>query len=143
LNIADFHLCCDIETLFVTLNYGGCMALANHFSRDRIGGRLRVRTEPKGFQMSFFKKLFGGGGEAAAPKAARSAEHKGFTIEARPYKEGGQFQLAGVISKEIDGVRKEHKYVRADRFTSLEEAAEIALVKGRQIIDEQGERLLG
>ncbi len=94
--------------------------------------------------MSFFKKLFGGGGgAAAAPKSVKSAEHKGFTIEARPYKEGGQFQLAGVISKEIDGVRKEHSYVRADRFTSIDEAAEITLVKGRQIIDEQGERLLG
>ena len=32
--------------------------------------------------MSFFKKLFGGGGgTAAAPKAVKSAEHKGFTIE--------------------------------------------------------------
>ena len=91
--------------------------------------------------MSFFKKLFGGGGTPAAPKAVKSAEHKGFTIEAKPYKEGGQFQLAGVISKEIDGVRKEHKYVRADRFTSIDEAAEIALVKGRQIIDEQGENI--
>ena len=58
--------------------------------------------------MSFFKKLFGGGGGSAAePKAVKSAEHKGFTIEARPCKEGGQFQLAGVISKEIDGARKE------------------------------------
>ena len=93
--------------------------------------------------MSFFKKLFGGGGAAAEDKPVKSAEHKGFTIEARPYKEGGQFQLAGVISKEIDGVRKEHRFVRADRFTSIDEAAEIALVKGRQIIDEQGERLLG
>ena len=91
--------------------------------------------------MSFFKKLFGGGGTPAAPKAVKSAEHKGFTIEARPYKEGGQFQLAGVISKEIDGARKEHNFVRADRFTSLEEAADIALVKGRQIIDEQGENI--
>ena len=92
--------------------------------------------------MSFFKKLFGGGGGAAAPpKSVKSAEHKGFTIEAMPYKEGGQFQLAGVISKEIDGVRKEHRYVRADRFTSIDEAAEIALVKGRQIIDEQGENI--
>ena len=91
--------------------------------------------------MSFFKKLFGGGGAATAPKSVKSAEHKGFTIEAQPYKEGGQFQLAGVISKEIDGVRKEHKYVRADRFTSIDEAAEIALVKGRQIIDEQGENI--
>jgi hypothetical protein len=95
----------------------------------------------KDFAMSFFKKLFGGGGAAAAPKSVKSAEHKGFTIEARPYKEGGQFQLAGVISKEIDGVRKEHSYVRADRFTSIDEAAEIALVKGRQIIDEQGENI--
>ena len=93
--------------------------------------------------MSFFKKLFGGGGgaTAAAPKSVKSAEHKGFTIEARPYKEGGQFQLAGVISKEIDGARKEYSYVRADRFTSIDEAADIALVKGRQIIDEQGEKI--
>ena len=93
--------------------------------------------------MSFFKKLFGGGGggAAAVPKSVKSAEHKGFTIEARPYKEGGQFQLAGVISKEIDGVRKEHSYVRADRFTSIDEAAEIAVVKGRQIIDEQCENI--
>ena len=91
--------------------------------------------------MSFFKKLFGGGGAVAGAKPVKSAEHKGFTIEAQPYKEGGQFQLAGVISKEIDGVRKEHKYVRADRFTSIDEAAEIALVKGRQIIDEQGENI--
>ncbi len=93
--------------------------------------------------MSFFKKLFGGGGAAKADAAAKQAEHKGFTIEARPYKEGGQFQLAGVISKEIDGVRKEHKYIRADRFTSRDDAADIALAKGRQIIDEQGERLFG
>ena len=91
--------------------------------------------------MSFFKKLFGGGGAAKPVAAVKTAEHNGFTIEARPYKEGGQFQLAGVISKEIDGVRREHKYIRADRFTSIDEAADIALVKGRQIIDEQGERL--
>ena len=67
--------------------------------------------------MSFLKKLFGGGSDGGAAAAAKSAEYKGFTIEARPYKEGGQFQLAGVIAKEIDGVRKEHKFVRADRFT--------------------------
>ena len=91
--------------------------------------------------MSFFKKLFGGGGAAAAPKSVKAAEHKGFTIEARPYKEGGQFQLEGIISKDIDGVRKVHSYVRADRFTSIDEAADIALVKGRQIIDEQGENI--
>jgi hypothetical protein len=91
--------------------------------------------------MSFFKKLFGGGG--SAPKPGKTAEHKGFTIEAQPYKEGGQYQLAGTISKDVAGVRKAHRFVRADRFTTEEEAADFALSKGRQIIDEQGERLLG
>lgn len=94
--------------------------------------------------MSFLKSLFGGGKSAAgaSPVAtAKTAEHKGFTIEAQPYMEGGQYQLAGVISKEIDGTRREHRFVRADRFAGLEEAADFAIVKGRQIIDEQGDRL--
>ena len=69
--------------------------------------------------MSFFKSLFGGGGKAPKqPKQAKQAEHKGFIIEARPYKEGGQYQLAGLISKEIGGARKEYRFVRADRFTT-------------------------
>lgn len=94
--------------------------------------------------MSWLKNLFGGGASSGgAPKSLKSAEHKGFTIEAQPYKEGGQFQLAGLISKEVDGARKEHRFVRADRFTSIDEAADFAISKGRQIIDEQGERLFG
>ena len=117
------------------------MTLGNYFPGNGIGVRLRGRQARKDSTMSFFKKLFGGGGTPAAPKAVKSAEHKGFTIEARPYKEGGQFQLAGVISKEIEGQRKEHSFVRADRFTSLDEAADIAVLKGRQIIDEQGEKI--
>mgnify|MGYP006359768061 CR=1 FL=1 len=90
--------------------------------------------------MSFWKKLFSPSA-AAEEKSAASAEHKGFSIEAQPYKEQGQWQLAGVISKEVDGVRREHRFVRADRFASKDEAAELALSKGRQIIDEQGANL--
>ena len=92
--------------------------------------------------MSFLKSLFGGGKSGAASAApARTAEHKGFTIEARPFKEGGQFQLCGVIAKTVDGVGKVHRFVRADRFSDLDEAAEITLNKGRQIIDERGEKV--
>jgi hypothetical protein len=46
-----------------------------------------------------------------------------------------------VVSKVIDGVYKEHKFIRADRFASLDEAVDCSLSKGRQMIDEQGERL--
>ncbi len=93
--------------------------------------------------MSFWKKLFGGSGSGASEPAgpARSAEHKGFTIEARPYQEGGQYQVAGTISKEVGDEMKEHRFIRADRFPTQDEAADFALLKGRQIIDQQGDRL--
>ncbi len=90
--------------------------------------------------MSFLKKLFGGGAEKeAAP--AKSLEYKGFTIAATPYKDSGQYQTCGVISQEKEGVRREHKFIRADRFASFDEAVEFSFSKGRQIIDQQGGRL--
>ena len=94
--------------------------------------------------MSFLKSLFGRkaeGGSPTAPAAVKEVEHNGFLIRAMPYREGGQFQTAGVIEKEVDGVKKEHRFVRADRFGSVEEAADFALAKGRQIVDERGERM--
>ena len=93
--------------------------------------------------MSFLKKLFGGGGAAKAVAPAKSLEYKGFTIAATPFKDGGQFQTCGVISKEIGGARKEHKFIRADRFQSADEATEFSVKKGCQIVDEQGGRLFG
>lgn len=93
-------------------------------------------------EMSILKSLFGGGKGNAASAAKARAEHKGFLIEATPYLEAGQYQLAGVISREVDGVKRDHRFVRADRFTSVEEAAARALDKGRQLVDEQGDGLL-
>jgi len=94
--------------------------------------------------MSFLKTLFGlrdkQEGETAA-SVAREIEHKGFTIQATPYKDGGHYQTSGVVAKDIGGVRKEHRFIRADRFSSLDEAIDCSLNKGRQIVDEQGERL--
>jgi hypothetical protein len=92
--------------------------------------------------MSFLKKLFGGGG-AAEPAAGKSESYKDFLIRATPYKEGAQFQLCGVIEKEIGGEKKEHRFIRADKFGGMDEAVSFTLSKGRQIIDEQGDRLFG
>lgn len=95
--------------------------------------------------MSFLKLLFGWGGkreeEEAEPQVAREAEHKGFLIRATPFKSEGQYQTAGTISKEIAGAVKEHRFIRADRFSTLDAAVDVALSKGRQIVDEQGDRL--
>jgi len=89
--------------------------------------------------MSFLKRLFGG--KSAEETVGKPEEHKGFTIRATPFSQEGQFQTCGVISKEIGGEVKEHRFVRADRFPSADLAAEHALRKGRQIIDEQGEAI--
>jgi hypothetical protein len=97
-----------------------------------------------GAAMSFLKSLFGRRAtseEAKAPDPAHALEYKGFVIRAAPFKNEGQYQTAGSIEKEIDGVMKEHKFLRADRHAGFEDAVSFTLFKGRQIIDEQGERL--
>jgi len=95
---------------------------------------------------SFLKRWFGGGAaaETESPDTAPTAkqiEHEGFVIRATPYKEGGQFQLCGVIEKEVAGELKSHRYIRAEKFAGLDDAVEMTLMKGRQIVDQNGERV--
>ncbi|MHB1103612.1 MAG: HlyU family transcriptional regulator [Devosia sp.] len=92
--------------------------------------------------MSFWKKIFGGGDEDSSESAAASGPHeeyKGFTIRASLLPAGSEYQLSGSIEKEVGGTVKRHDFVRADRFSSKDEARSFTLAKGRQIIDEQGE----
>ncbi|MBV5265171.1 HlyU family transcriptional regulator [Pinisolibacter aquiterrae] len=92
--------------------------------------------------MSLLKRLFGRSSDAPTlPAAAPSVEFDGFTVRATPYPEAGQFQLCGVISKEIGGVVKEHRFVRADRFTDMDTAVEMTFTKARLIIAQSGGRL--
>jgi hypothetical protein len=95
--------------------------------------------------MSFLKKLFGIGGEGAGPEpeASEAQEYKGFTIRATPFKADSQYQTCALITKDIDGVAKEHRLIRADRFAALDAAVDVSFRKARQMIDEQGERLFG
>ncbi len=83
--------------------------------------------------MAFWSKWFSS--STAEEKPVKQLEYKGFVIEAAPYKEAGQWQLAGTISK--DG--KSHRFVRADKFTDRDEAADIALSKGQLIVDQLGD----
>jgi hypothetical protein len=87
--------------------------------------------------MSFWKKLFGGSPAVGPVAAVNSLEYKGYLIEARPFKEGGQYQLAGRITK--DG--REHNFIRADKFSDADSAAEIAISKGQLIVDQMGEKM--
>ncbi|KKC31290.1 HlyU family transcriptional regulator [Devosia psychrophila] len=94
--------------------------------------------------MSFWKNLFGGGSSNAEPagdKVLGEEGYKGFLIKAIEMKAGSELQLAGTIEKDIGGELKSYRFVRADRMSSRDDLTALALAKGRQIIDEQGEAI--
>lgn len=88
---------------------------------------------------NFFKSVFSGG---AAARPSEPVEYKGFSIEAAPINEDGKFRTAGFISGEVDGETRRIQFIRADQNAALEMAIEHSITKGRQIIDEQGSKLL-
>jgi len=94
---------------------------------------------------NLFKSIFGNSSPAeAASEATReeSIEYKSFTITPDPIAEGGQFRTAGTIGRTVDGEEKQSTFIRADNHASRDLAIEHSIGKGRQIVDEQGDRLL-
>jgi hypothetical protein len=92
--------------------------------------------------MSLLRALFGRRAPEAAEKVSDPVEYKGFVLRAAPYKNsGGHYQTAGLIEREVEGVRKEHRFIRADAYASYDDAVNFTLNKARQIVDLQGERI--
>jgi hypothetical protein len=94
----------------------------------------------------FLKGLFGGGKGGAGrggdePARGEPVAYKDYQIVPAPMRQGGQFLTSGFIAKDFPDGRKEHRFVRADTHGSAEDAAAFAVQKGRQIIDEQGDRI--
>ena len=95
---------------------------------------------------SFFSKLFGrsdntetkGGEGGNAPKAETYGE---CLIKATPMREGSQFRLAGSIEKMVGGETAVRTFIRADLFTSEQDAIDATLRKAHQIIDQNGPSL--
>jgi hypothetical protein len=92
--------------------------------------------------MSFWKRLFGkSSGGASGSFAGETREYSGHVIHAEPIKDNGQWRLAGRITKDVDGETKEHKFVRADLFSSRDDAVSFAFQKGELIIQQMGKTL--
>ena len=93
--------------------------------------------------MSFLKKLFGGGSSGGSAPAGpkKQIDYNGYVIAATPYKEAGQWQTCGTVSKAIGGETKEHRFIRADRFADEDSAADHAIMKGQQMVDQMGDRI--
>ena len=84
------------------------------------------------------------GGASAVPQAKPASEpeiYQDCQIFAEPIREGNQYRLAGRIVKTVDGAVLERSFIRADVFTSLEDAQSGAIRKAQQIIDQNGASL--
>ena len=92
------------------------------------------------FLQSLFSKFSGGGKPSMAP-AVRAAEPELYgdcRIFAEPMREGNQFRLAGRIEKDVDGEVLTRSFIRADLFTTEDDAVEYTRRKAQQIIDQNG-----
>lgn len=76
-----------------------------------------------------------------APAVEEPVAYKGYMVRPAPQPEGTQWLVAGVITKTVGDVVKEHQFVRGDTYPSRESAVEFSLYKGRQIIDLEGDRI--
>ena len=101
---------------------------------------------------SFFSNILSIFGGPAKPDAAASAPAKSAgqsqayadcTIFATPQREGNQFRLAGRIEKDVGGDILVRNFIRADVFTSEDDAIETTFRKAQQIIDQNGPSLFG
>jgi hypothetical protein len=91
--------------------------------------------------MSIWSALFGRRPAAESARQSDPVEYKGYVIRAAPYKNNGAYQTAGVIEREVGGVKKQHRFIRADAYASYDDAVNFTLNKARQIVDLQGERM--
>ncbi len=91
--------------------------------------------------MGLFSYFFGGNKETAA-KEAVPVEYKGYLIYQESRSEGGQYRIAGRITKEFaDGELKTHTFIRSDVLSSESDANEFMLKKSQLFIDQMGDNI--
>lgn len=90
--------------------------------------------------MSLLSRLFGS--KSSESPATEAYEYEGFRITPTPMKEAQGFRLCAIIEKEVDGVLKSHTLIRADTIADVQQCNEAAIAKAKQMIDQQGERML-
>ncbi len=88
----------------------------------------------------------GAASSAAKPAEASSVQSQAYgdcMIFATPQREGNQFRLAGRIEKQVNDETLVRNFIRADVFTSVDDAVETTFRKAQQIVDQNGPSLFG
>ena len=87
------------------------------------------------------KRLFGGGDQKSSDPADQKPNeiYKHVEIRASPIKEsGGQWRVAGTLTKSINGMTATRKFIRADLVQSQDEAIKASVNKAKMIVDQNG-----
>jgi hypothetical protein len=93
------------------------------------------------FWQGLWQRLSGGAGAPKEEPPLEAVEYKGYRIRPAPYAAQGGFQTAGVVEKDFPDGLKTHPFVRAETHPSRDDAAAFAIVKGKQIVDQNGDRI--
>ncbi|MFQ5994085.1 MAG: HlyU family transcriptional regulator [Acidiferrobacterales bacterium] len=93
--------------------------------------------------LKFLRKLAFGKGHGDAAANQEPVLYNGYTIVPTPQEGQAGWTTEGIISKEIDGVRKSQRFIRADTSSVREQAVSYSILKAQKIIDEQGDALFG
>ncbi|MCG9685031.1 HlyU family transcriptional regulator [Vibrio sp. Isolate23] len=91
--------------------------------------------------MGLFSRLFGGASKEQAKAEVEPIDYKGFLIYQEAQPEGGQYRIAGRITKEFEGQIKEHRFIRSDVLSSESDANEFMLKKAQMFIDQMGDNI--
>lgn len=87
-----------------------------------------------------FFDWFGGAKSEETPGEA--VLYEGYSIQPIPRRDGGHWLTAGVIAKTNDaGETREHHFIRAETHGGRPDAEAFAIIKGKQIVDEFGDRM--
>jgi hypothetical protein len=90
----------------------------------------------------FFRSLMGSdGGDSEAPAGGETVVYNGYSIAPACRKQGSQWLTAGVITKPFGDDVKEHHFIRADLHANKQDAEACAVMKGKRIVDEQGDAM--
>jgi hypothetical protein len=88
-----------------------------------------------------WSRLVSRAGPVSGAPAPSPIEYKGYRIKPAPYLSNGQYQTAGSIEKDTPEGVKEHRFIRADTYSGREDAIAFTIIKAKQIIDHQGDRI--
>ncbi len=86
--------------------------------------------------MSLFGRLFGN-----KTKEPVAEVYNGYRIFAEPMKDDGYYRLCARIELDTETDVRVHQMIRADTFNDEGAAADAAIAKAKQVIDQQGEKM--